>query len=296
MVCFRKKRGVVNYVFSHFNIKKKTTLRWNKILTCFDCFSLKLSSLRANRYHGVSILIFPGGDLLACYTYFCSSWQLHTHRKAQHPFTNFLEEVVGDTQLTTTLRVMTAQKPDPPLTAILILQNSLSSSSGSDVVMEGSHIGGPFLLYRRNNRLRIFLFIFFSGRAKEERQRRLKRKTVPFGISYPGLAGLFKEPLRCGFKRNSLCGTGAGMEPSMEETLQCVSARGASNLACSLNLGVGKGNERFAFVSFWGFLFCFFRGRISWRHTSVWACFLSDSTNILQWFLSMSMRVCCVCC
>lgn len=109
-------------------------------------------------------------------------------------------------------------------------------------------------MYRRNNRLRIFLFIFFRESERGEAAR-IEKKTVPFGISYPGLAGLFKEPLRCGFKRNSLCGTGAGMEPSMEETLQCVSARGASDLACSIKLGVGKGNERFVFVSFSFFVF-----------------------------------------
>lgn len=37
----------------------------------------------------------------------------------------------------------------------------------------------------------------------------------------------------------------------MEETLQCVSARGANDLACRLKLGVGKGNGTFLF-------FCFF--------------------------------------
>lgn len=33
----------------------------------------------------------------------------------------------------------------------------------------------------------------------------------------------------------------------MEETLQCVSARGASDLACHLKLGVGKKNGMFHF-------------------------------------------------
>jgi len=34
--------------------------------------------------------------------------------------------------------------------------------------MEGSHIGGPSLLYRRNNRLKIFLFIFFRESKRGE--------------------------------------------------------------------------------------------------------------------------------
>lgn len=39
----------------------------------------------------------------------------------------------------------------------------------------------------------------------------------------------------------------------MEETLQCVSARGANDLACSLKLGVGKGNGTFRFCFFFVF-------------------------------------------
>lgn len=45
----------------------------------------------------------------------------------------------------------------------------------------------------------------------------------------------------------------------MEETLQYVSARGASDLACSLNLGVGKGNGTARFVFFPHFFFFILR-------------------------------------
>lgn len=43
----------------------------------------------------------------------------------------------------------------------------------------------------------------------------------------------------------------------MEETLQYVSARGASDLACCLNLGVGKGNGTLSLDFFVLFLFFF---------------------------------------
>lgn len=45
----------------------------------------------------------------------------------------------------------------------------------------------------------------------------------------------------------------------MEETLQCVSARGANDLACRLKIGgVGKGNGTFRFCLFSGFFFFLF--------------------------------------
>lgn len=46
------------------------------------------------------------------------------------------------------------------------------------------------LLYRRNNRLKIFLFIFFR---ESERGEAARIENGPFGISYPGLAGLSKR-------------------------------------------------------------------------------------------------------
>lgn len=117
--------------------------------------------------------------------------------------------------------------------------------------MQGGHIGGPFYCIGEIIGLGSF-YLYFSGSAKEERQRGLKTDHLEFHIqAWPAS---LKEPLRCGFKRNSLCGTGAGREPSVEETLQCVSVRGADDLACCLKLGVGKGNGTFHFC----FYFCFF--------------------------------------
>lgn len=111
-----------------------------------------------------------------------------------------------------------------------------------------------------------------------------------------------KEPLRCGFKRNSLCGSRAGREPSMEETLQCVSARGANDLACCLKLGVGKRNGMFQFYFFFFFLLlgvCFSWGRIlvtaCW---CLWACQVSPTSCHGCWAgvcASVWMRVRFVC-
>lgn len=111
------------------------------------------------------------------------------------------------------------------------------------------------LLYRRNNRLKIFLFIFLRESERGEAAR-IEKKTLHLEFHIQAWPAFLKEPLRCGFKRNSLCGTGAGREPSMEETLQCVSARGANDLACCLKLGVGKGNGTFHFCFFFLF-FCY---------------------------------------
>lgn len=47
-------------------------------------------------------------------------------------------------------------------------------------------------MYRRNNRLKIFLFIFFRQSERREAAR-IEKKNVPFGISYPGLAGPLKK-------------------------------------------------------------------------------------------------------
>lgn len=127
----------------------------------------------------------------------------------------------------------------------LILIRTLKVLSRSSVVIEGGHIGGLFYCTRQIIGLESF-YSYFSWRAKEGGGEDWK-ENVPFGISYPGLARPFKEPLRCGFKRNSLCGTGAGRKPSTEETLYCVSAWGANDLACRLKLGVGKGNGMFRF-------------------------------------------------
>lgn len=54
------------------------------------------------------------------------------------------------------------------------------SSLSLKVWQQCCDVGQPYwrslLLYRINNRLKIYLFIFFSGRAKEERRRGLKRE------------------------------------------------------------------------------------------------------------------------
>lgn len=114
-------------------------------------------------------------------------------------------------------------------------------------------------MYRRNNRLRIFLFIFFRESERGEAAR-IEKKTLHLEFHIQAWPAFLKEPFRCGFKRNSLCGTGAGREPSMEKTLQCVSVRGANDLACCLKLRVGKGNGTFHFCFFFCFLFFFSEG------------------------------------
>lgn len=85
-----------------------------------------------------------------------------------------------------TLKVTTTAKRVTPRRCNLILISSSiltvkvlsSSSSGGVLRWRASILEVHFLLYRRNNRLRIFLFIFFffQGEAKEERRRGLKRK------------------------------------------------------------------------------------------------------------------------
>lgn len=59
-----------------------------------------------------------------------------------------------------------------------------------------------------------------------------------------------KEPFRCGFKRNSLCGSGAGREPFMVETLQCVLVQAANDLAYCLKWGWGRKMGCFNFIFF----------------------------------------------
>lgn len=113
----------------------------------------------------------------------------------------------------------------------------------------------PFLLYRRNNRLKIFLFIFLRESERGEAAG-IEKKTLHLVFHIQAWPAILKEPLRCGFKRNTLCGTGVGSEPSMEETLQCVAARGASDLACHLKMGAGNGTGTVHFCFFF-FCFCF---------------------------------------
>lgn len=109
-------------------------------------------------------------------------------------------------------------------------------------------------MYRRNNRLKIFLFIFFRESERGEAAR-IEKKTLHLEFHIQAWPAFLKEPLRCGFKRNSLCGTGAGREPSMEETLQSVSAQRANDLACRLKSGVGNGNGTVHFCFLFSYLF-----------------------------------------
>lgn len=217
---------------------------------------------RANSRHGATIVIPPGGDLLACCTHFAALGKF-AQKKCTTPSYQFPGG--SSWRVTTTMRVtarrcnLTPSHPD-------------SKCPQQQQRRRRCYDGGrPYwrslLLYRRNNRLRIFLFIFFRESERGEAAR-IEKKTFHLEFHIQALAGPSKEPLRCGFKRNSLCGTGAGRKPSMEETLQCVSARRASDLACCLKLGVGKGNGTFRFCFF--FCFVFFWGRIFfWRHAGV---------------------------
>lgn len=149
--------------------------------------------------------------------------------------------------MTTAVKVMPRRSNliPPPSTKV--------PSSWDTVATDGGHIGGPLLLYRRNNRLKIFLFIFLREGERGEAAR-IEKKTLHLEFQIQAWPAFLKEPLRCGFKRNTLCGTGVGSEPSMEETLQCVAAWGASDLACHLKMGAGEWNWD---VSFLVFFFCF---------------------------------------
>lgn len=104
-------------------------------------------------------------------------------------------------------------------------------------------------MYRRNNRLKIFLFIFL-GESKRGEAAGIEKKRFHLEFHIQAWPAFLKEPLRCGFKRNTLCGTGVGSEPSMEETLQCVAAWGASDLACHLKMGAGNRTGTFHFSFF----------------------------------------------
>lgn len=147
-----------------------------------------------------------------------------------------------------------------------------------------------FLLYRRNNRLKIFLFIFLRESERGEAAG-IEKKTLHLVFHIQAWPASLKEPLRCGFKRNTLCGTGVGSEPSMEETLQCVAARGASDLACHLKMGAGNGTGtvHFSFFFFlllflFRYFYCFCSPREDFSDSSPVSRSLSGSTNILSWF------------
>lgn len=58
--------------------------------------------------------------------------------------------------------------------------------------MEGGHIGGPFLLYGRNNRLRIFLFIFFRESERGEAAR-IEKKTFHLEFHIQAWPALLKN-------------------------------------------------------------------------------------------------------
>lgn len=137
-------------------------------------------------------------------------------------------------------------------------------------------------MYRRNNRLKIFLFIFLRE-SKRGEAAGIEKKTLHLEFHIQAWPAFLKEPLRCGFKRNTLRGTGVGSEPSMEETLQCVAARGASDLACHLKMGAGNGTGMFHFWFFW---FCFgtsfafvLRGRmLATAHRFLGACLVPPTS------------------
>lgn len=58
--------------------------------------------------------------------------------------------------------------------------------------MEGGHIGGPFLLYRRNNRLRISLFIFLRESERGEAAR-IEKKTFHLEFHIQAWPALLKN-------------------------------------------------------------------------------------------------------
>lgn len=141
-------------------------------------------------------------------------------------------------------------------------------------------------MYRRNNRLKIFLFIFLREGERGEAAR-IEKKTLHLEFHIQAWPAFLKEPLRCGFKRNTLCGTRIGSQPSMEETLQCVAAWGASDLACHLKMGAGEWNWDVSVFLFWYF-FCLCSPGEDVSDSSRVSGSLSGSTNILSWFLSMN--------
>lgn len=104
-------------------------------------------------------------------------------------------------------------------------------------------VGWPYRrslsLYRMNNRLKIDLFIFFRP-SKRGEAARIEKRMLQLEFHIQAWPASLKEPLRCGFKRNSLCGSGAGREPFMVETLQCVSVQAANDLAYCLKRGAGE--------------------------------------------------------
>lgn len=167
-------------------------------------------------------------------------WQILTQKL--HYTTNFLEEVAETPNDHSCEGYATSQQFDPT-------SSTKVPSSWDTIATDGGHIGGPLLLYRRNNRLKIFLFIFLRESERGEAAR-IEKKTLHLEFHIQAWPAFLKEPLRCGFKRNTLCGTGVGSEPSMEETLQCVAAWGASDLACHLKMGAGNGTGMFPFCFF----------------------------------------------
>lgn len=87
----------------------------------------------------------------------CSFWQNYTQKL--HNTTNFLEEVTGDTQMTTTVKVT-------PRLHNLIPSHPQSPQQWQRCCYGGRPYWRSFLLYRRNNRLKIVLFIFSQGERK----------------------------------------------------------------------------------------------------------------------------------
>lgn len=146
-----------------------------------------------------NVLIFPQRTQLQSSQF----WQILT-QKLDYT-TNFLEEVAETPNDHSCEGCATSQQFDPPhppeSPAVATLLRRMAAILEVLFYCIGEIIG-----------LRSF-YSYFSGRAKEERKHGLKRKrSISYFISKAWPAFL-KEPLRCGFKRKTLCGTGVGSEP-----------------------------------------------------------------------------------
>lgn len=125
------------------------------------------------------------------------------------------------------------------------------------VVMWGGHTGGSFHCTGEIIGLRSIYSYFFRASERGEAAR-IEKRMLQLEFHIQAWPAFLKEPLRCGFKRNSLCGSGAGREPFMVETLQCVSAQATNDLACCLKWGWGREIGCFNFISFFSLLDVFF--------------------------------------
>lgn len=139
------------------------------------------------------------------------------------------------------------------------------------------------LLYRRNNRLRIFLFIFFRESERGEAAR-IEKKTFHLEFHIQAWPALLKNLSDVVLREIHCAELELAGSPPWRRHSSVFQHKEPMTWRPVWNWGWGREMGRFIFVSFFFSLFCFFFWRILLTaRRRLWACILSDSTNILPW-------------